>query len=67
MHEVSVTGTGIGGVWRAALVSKSRIARISRFAWVLINRSTGVVGISCVAWVSVAWGNAQARGSETRH
>jgi hypothetical protein len=56
MHGVSVTGTGIGVGWRAALVSRCRIAGISRLAWVSVVWRTRISGVSRVAWISVAWG-----------
>jgi hypothetical protein len=54
--RISITRTGIGGVWRAALVSigGTGVGRVSRVAWVSIAWRTGISGVSRVARISIA-------------
>ncbi len=52
-----MTGTGVGRVQRAALVSIARrtgVSGLSRVAWVSITRRTGISRVSRIARISVA-------------
>jgi hypothetical protein len=56
-HGPFVSGTGIGRVWRSALVSigwGTGVGGIFRVAWRSIGRESGVGGVCRVAWVSIA-------------